>query len=203
MSDHDLTPPEARAIVRRYAHDLRNMINCMDLEITCLLEEAPAARPELPIRKIREQLALTERLVYGISVRFREPSSHPAAATDIFYNWKQQLHKLGQGALFEWPEPQCTAAITVDFAAVIAILVEICLQVRIPAESSLPVAALHTEADRVIFSVKEPALESNYPTDAQQWQEWERLATISGGRLERDGGEFAARTTRLSFPSCL
>jgi hypothetical protein len=202
MSPHDLTPLEARAIVRRHAHDLRNMINCMDLEIACLVEDAPSAGPESAMRKIREQLALTERLVYSLSVRFREPSFHPAAAADIFYNWRQQLNKLGQSARFQWEEPQCAGAVTVDFTAVIAILVEICLQVRTPDGSPPSAAALHTDGACVIYSLKEPVMEHNYPTDVQQWEEWKRLAEISGGRLERTGEDVSPRLTRLIFSSC-
>jgi hypothetical protein len=202
MSQHDLTSVEARAVIRRYAHDLRNMINCMDLEIACLLEEPAAAGAEAALRQIREQLLLTERTVFSLSVRFREPSLHPAAAADMFYNWRQQLHKLGQGARFQWEETACAAAITVDFTAMIAVLVEICLHIKSPAEAPPPMAALRTEGDRAIFSVHEAAVENRFPMDAQQWQEWERLAAISGGRLEATGDEedSGPRVTRLVFP---
>ena len=205
MSQNDLSPNEARATVRRHAHDLRNMINCMDLEITCLLEEPEpsAAATHAALRQMRDQLALTERTIFSLSVRFREPSLHPAAAADIFYNWKQQVHKLGQSGRFHWPEPVCTAAITVDFTAIIAVLVEICLYVKAPAGTPPATAALETGEDGVVYSVHEPAADMRFPLDAQQWNEWQRLTKISGGRLESTGEEDdnGPRTTRLIFPA--
>ena len=149
-------------------------------------------------------LMLSERLVRSLSVRFMEPSLSVAAATDLFHHWRQQLHKLPQGPHIRWDEPACDAAITVDFSGVAAVLCEICLQ----ANSTGELIAAIAEADGlVIYSVREPASKKAHhdmPPEAQQWLEWERLATISGGRLERTYDESAAHTvTSLRFPSVL
>jgi hypothetical protein len=91
----------------------------------------------------------------------------------------------------------------VDFTALIAVLVEICLHAK-PSAAGLPAkAALTSEGDDVVFSIHEPAAEIRFPMDAQQRSEWERLAEISGGRLEVRGEEDEAgpRVTRLVFPS--
>ena len=188
MTESDLTPSEARAVIRRYVHDLRNMINSMDLEIACLLED-PAADPcGPPLQKIRDQLALTERGVRSLSVRFVEPSLSIAAATDLFHNWQQQIKKLGHGPPVQWQEPDGGAAITVDFRAVVAVLYEICLEANLSADAP-PLAAGMTEEPRdVVFFVREPASDKKYrdtPLESQQWAEWQRLITISGGHLER------------------
>jgi hypothetical protein len=202
MSRRDLTPLEANAIVRRHAHDLRNMINYMDLEIAAQLEDPSPEAPALTLQKIRDHLTLAERTVYSLSIRFREPSIHPAAAVDIFHNWRQQWQKLPRGSGIFWEEPHCNATISVDFTALIAVLVELCLQIKTPPDSTPAEASLRTRGAEVIFALTEPAAEYHSPLDSQQWEEWENLTVISGGRLESSpGGPSSPRVTSLIFPA--
>ena len=67
MSDDDLPPSEARAVIHRHIHDLRNMISCMDLQIHCLLEDPNAGSCGPPLRKIRDQLSITEQGLRSIA----------------------------------------------------------------------------------------------------------------------------------------
>lgn len=188
MTEPDLPPSEARAVIHRHVHDLRNIITCMDLEIHCLAEDPSALSCVPRLQKIRAQLALAEQGLRSLSVRFVEPSINIAAAADLFHHWRQHVQELGCGLGVRWEEPVCTAAITVDFNAVVAVLTEICLQTKPPAGPRTVVAAIAGEEGSVSFTVREPASEESYqetPPETQQWTEWQRMITISGGVLER------------------
>jgi len=205
MSEHDITQSGARAVIRRHVHDLRNMINCMDLEIHCLVDD-PAALSCVPaLEKIRNQLALMEQGLLSLSVTFVEPSMNIAAATDLFHNWRQHVEELNRGPRIRWEEPFCTAAITVDFTAVVAVLTEICLEANPQAGPQTLVAAIADETGSVTFAVREPTTEQTYHEtrpETQQWTEWQRLITISGGTMERTYDPLTAHSvTTLRFPS--
>lgn len=204
MNESDLPPSEARAVIRRHVHDLRNMIYSMDLEIACLLEDPAARSCVATLQKIRHQLAVTERGLGSLSVRFVEPALGIAAAADLFHNWRQQINKLRQGSPVTWEEPDCGAAITVDFSAVVAVLCEICLEAKSGADTAPLMTGLTEDPREVVFFVREPASEESHrdtPPEVQQWAEWERMITISGGQLERTHDSLRAHSvTRLRFP---
>lgn len=192
-------------MIRRHVHDLRNMINCADLEIHCLVDD-PAALSCVPaLQKIRNQLAQMEQGILSLSVRFVEPSMNVAAATDLFHHWRQHVEELNRGPRIRWEEPVCTAAITVDFTAVVAVLTEVCLEAKPPVDPQALVAAIADERGSVTFAVREPSTEmTHYETqpEMQQWTEWQRLITISGGVMERTYDPLAAHSvTTFRFPS--
>ncbi len=199
MNDHKLTPTEAQAVIRRYAHDLRNMLCSMDLGISCLLEEPESARSEAP-QKLLHQLALTEEIVRSLSLRFQEPSCSTAPAADIFESWRRQRDKLWRGAPVHWEESSCHAAITVDSAAIVTVLSEICLLAHAPAGL---VAGFAERRQVVCFSIREPASLQAYrdtTPQKQQWKEWQRLVKLSGGKIVRSYDADAARTvTEVRF----
>ena len=196
-------PHEARDSVRRHAHDIRNMLNCMDLEIACMLEDHANSGTIAGLRRLREHVAVAERIVFSMSVRFREPSIHAAAAVDIYNNWRQQLLKLGLGTRFRWEEAASTAAISADFTSVIAVLVEVCIQfTRQPDTGAPAVASLVEEGPNVAFTVVEPPLENRFPVDPAQVREWERIISLSGGNLECSSPAAGdSRATRIVFPA--
>jgi len=204
MNHQELTPSEAQAIVRHHVHDLRNLLNCLDLEVCCLMEEPAGSAAAAPLGKIRDQLARMERTARALSIRFMDSSLSIAAAVDLFYNWRQQFQQQGQGPEVLWEEPACTAAITVDFSAVVTVLGEICLQMKFLARPQPLGAAILEEDGRVIFAIREPAPEGSSldsAPESQQWLEWERLVMNSGGRLTRKYEEAPALwVTRLTFP---
>ena len=199
MNNHQLTPSEAQAVIRRYAHDLRNMLCSMDLGISCLLEEPESARCEAP-QKLLHQLALTEEIVRSLSLRFQEPSRSTAPAADIFESWRRQREKLWHGVPVHWEESSCQAAITVDSTAIVTVLCEICILAKWPAGL---VAGFARTDHAVCFSIREPASLQAYRENkpqAQQWKEWQRLVRLSGGKIERSYDALAGRTvTALRF----
>jgi hypothetical protein len=183
MYPHKLTQSEARAVVRRHAHDLRNMLCSMDLGIACLLEEPESARSDAR-QKLMHQLALTGEIVCSLAIRFQKPSRSTAAAADIFENWRQQRHKLRQGVPVHWEESSCQSAITVDANAIVTVLCEICRRAKSPAGL---VAEFAEKDHSICFSIREPAslkAHRDNPPQAQQWKEWQRLVKLSGGKIE-------------------
>ncbi len=196
MKNHNLTPSEARAVIRRHAHDLRNMLCSMDLGISCLLEEPESARCEAP-QKLLHQLALTEEIVRSLAVRFQEPARHTVPAGDIFESWRRQHGRLGQAMSLHWEPSACGAAISVDSTAIVTVLFELCLF----AKSHAGIAAGFEEEDHAVcFFIREPsslqAYRDNRPR-AQQWKEWQRLVGLSGGKIERCYDAVAARTVTV------
>ena len=205
MSDHDLPPSEARAVIHRHIHDLRNMISCMDLQIHCLVEDPNAGSCGPLLQKIREQLAITEQGLRSLLMRFTEPSLCIAAAADLFHNWRQQIEKLERSLRIEWVEPACDAAITVDFSAVAVVLYEICREAKSP-EGAPPLVAGITDSNGVVeFFIRKKASQKAHnetPPETQQWEEWQRLITISEGTMERTYDPLSAHSvTTLRFPS--
>lgn len=199
MNHHKLTPSETRAVIRRYVHDLRNMLCSMDLGISCLLEEPESARCDAP-QKLLHQLALTEEIVRSLSVRFQEPSRRTAPAAGILESWHRQHEKLRYGVPVHWEESTCQAAITVDSTAIVTVLCEICLRAKSPAGL---VAGVAEQDQSVCFSIREPATlqaHRDHQPAAQQWKEWVRLAKLSGGHIARSYDAVAAATvTALRF----
>ncbi len=204
MTETDLTASGSRDVVGRHVHDLRNMIYSMELEIACLLEDPAAQAFGPPLHRIRGQLALAERGLRSLSVRFVEPARDIAAAADLFQSWQQQMNKSGCAPAILWEDPVCDAAVTVDFSAVVSVLCEICLEAK-QAENAPPLTGGFIEAAKeLMFYVREPVSVKSYqdtPPERQQWAEWERLVRISGGSLDRSyDSSRAASVTCLRFP---
>lgn len=200
MNHHPLPPAEAQAVLRRHAHDLRNMLCCIDLGIACLLEDPDSVHNGGP-EKLLRQLALTEDLVRSLAVRFRGPARDTAAAADIFAGWRHQQSQVCQGDPVRWEEPSSRACLLVDSGAIVTVLSEICLASRSPGGIA---AGMVERQDGVCFTISESSTAEAYRAgrpQAQQWKEWRRLVRLSGGRIARRYDAADGRTvTTLQFP---
>lgn len=183
-----LSPLEARRIVRRHVHDLRNIANYVDLEATLLAEDFEGTPARDTLEKVRDQLAHMETVLRALAVRFGEPAIALVAAADVYFKWSSQMKNLRASPNILWSEARSNSAIHIDFNAILAVLREICvLAGRTTASHPITAKMLET-ADSVTFEIREipEHLPMNVSQDgSQEVQEWKRIVEISGGELSR------------------
>lgn len=67
MSDQELSSDNTRAIIRRHVHELRNVLNSMDLEVTCMQEEPAGVALKTEIQNLRRQIVEAEKSLRSLS----------------------------------------------------------------------------------------------------------------------------------------
>jgi hypothetical protein len=203
MNSSELPPADARHIVRRYVHDLNNIANCLQLELS-LIEDDIASSPHAgSFRKLGREVAQLEMTIRSLGVRFAEPSACVVSAYDVFQSWRDKVEQSGPVIAVEWELPAATPLINVDFNALLTVLREICLFAGSGERPRALSARLYETDERVVFEIRE-RFEAQQRTvrDADpEITEWERITAASGGAFQcscdRDSSQCV---TTLSFP---
>lgn len=189
------------AVVRRHAHDVRNYINCIDLE-SALLEEV-VTDPEAieSVRRIRSQLAQMDGAIQSLSVKFVDPQPITISAADLLQLWKNQIQPLEESVdRVRWSGPVEPKLLSIDPQVIMCVLRElVCRALKRNAEENI-VASVRTTEDAVLAQLREAAPRL---ANSDDWlPELVRLVKRNGGTCSREtvAGSTECVTT-LYFPA--
>ncbi len=106
----------ALTVVRRFGHDLRNALNAMEMEachLDLLVMDGVAKESLLRLRK---QMALTEKKLRALTIRFVAPERVPVPVIDLFTKWNSRALSAFPGSAVTWNCAAKNEVIHVDMA---------------------------------------------------------------------------------------
>jgi hypothetical protein len=196
----EASPKRTLRLVNRHAHDVRNQLNCLELELM-LLGELTNDAPTLDcVERLRAHVATLEMNVKSLVVKFAEPNPILVAAEDLLRLWQGQTAPLlGPGRDLEWVMASLPADLRLDARAVVAGLTELTLAAWSRARGRRLTAVLAVTETEARVSLREPG-QSVALAPELVW-ELARLVTANHGRLEHAPAENAQDwVTTLTFP---
>ena len=185
--NEQLVPLERVAkFVRQLTHDVRNGLSAIDLETAFIAEIATDQEVLDEIRKLREMVAETAKMLRNVSQNFQPVSVHPIPwpATIV-------MEELGKNLQSEFPEELSTVAIENRYvteklrndlnqtlAAVFAVLRNT-FQFQ---EEGTPVRVIGSSLDGLAtIEVREPKVALQNETPPEEWSTEPLRSTRSGG----------------------
>ncbi len=216
-SDPDISWPRLAAFMRQHTHDVRNGLNCLDLEAALLQEIVSDEEGRASVGRVRQQVReLAERL-RTLSAFFQEPQPcrGPLAASELLLIWREQHESLPEPPAVEWLSDIGLEMVNVDAAMLAQALRELLLNARTFCERAPATASVRREGDHVVFELREP---KSQPIDCESWSRSVFASTKRGGYglglcavkrlVEANGGTFTqqgdkgALLTRVALPVC-
>ena len=214
------------AFARQHIHDLRNVVNSLELESSLLADSLPpeAASEDAreSVRMIRAQITRLEELLRLTAGKFvLEPKPQPMAVggDELLVCWREQAARIKPAPpAVEWGDPAdgAGAALSLDLNEVLAALREL-LENAVAFGTAGPCRAGVSRRDgRLVLELREPKAAPVDPADWGRepfsssrrqrhglglWQA-DRAIAANGGTIERAWDAAAGElVTRVSFPA--
>jgi hypothetical protein len=192
------SPQDSRvnAIMRKHAHDVRNYVNCLDLDASFLEELVADPEAVTTVQRMRGQLRQLDLVVKSLSVKFAEPRPVTITAADLLQLWQHQVTVFdGSSGSIAWLAPTELKVVTLDPGVIVIVLRELTMEAATRCRSVK--AGVRTSADEVTAYIEEAG--KGVPSD--ELGERLLLVAANGGRLHRAHDVVAGIwVTSLSFP---
>lgn len=160
MSESSISPTRVAAFIRQYTHDVRNTINCMDLEMELMQDLITEPEAVTSMNRIREQLRAMEVQMRSLSAAFHEPRPTPDIihARVLLQIWREKHAELSDAAQIQWSDKLGDEQVEVDVEMVAAAFSELLNNTTAHSEGSAGPLSAHAEAKAglVVFHLKEP-----------------------------------------------
>ena len=182
--------------MRKHAHDVRNYVNCLDLDATFLEELVTDPEAVATVQRMRGQLRQLDLVVKSLSIKFAEPRPVTITAADLLQLWQHQVTVFdGLSGLIAWLAPAELKVVTLDPSAIVIVLRELTMEAATRCRSVK--AGVSTSANEVTAYIEEAG--TGVPTEGLD--EHVKLVAANGGQLHRAHDTFTGIwVTSLSFP---
>lgn len=97
-----LSPPELTSLVRKHTHDVHNLLNNIDLELTLLGETTEDQETRDMVARLRQSITRTELLTRGFSTKLVEEPIMDFSTTDLVQQLKSDATASGLAVCIEW-----------------------------------------------------------------------------------------------------
>lgn len=187
-------------IIRRHVHDVRNSVNCLDLQAALLGEVTTDPGVAETLRRMRAELTQLDATVKSLQYKFTEPAPLTLTSGDLHYLWQRKIAPLETAdRRMVWSPPPAALAITLDAHAVLSVMRELVLDAWGRAPASVLKAAVMTTSHGIALELREPI--TSKPPAAEALDARHSLVTTHGGTLtvceDAPAGE---RVVTLTFP---
>ena len=167
MFDSSLSLEEASRVIRQTAHDLRNHVNALEMELLCLLDESPDAEVHAAVQRMQRQTAQLEGSIRTLSASLRVPEPEPVAAADLFEQWRSQHRRLQDSIPVIWKPAGARAVIHADSAVALCVLRGMLAMLTDAAGEPLEASVESGAGSSVHFRVTAPA--GGVPASGAAW----------------------------------
>jgi len=188
-------------LIHRHAHDIRNQMNSMGMELMLLGESAGGSAVRESVARLQANLAAMDIVVKSLVVKFTPPEPVMVAAADLLQLWQIQVKPLlGPRREIAWSFAAPIASVRVDARAVVAGLTELTLAAWARSNGRPLTASLEVANGEAKVALHEPGQTS--PLAPDLIGEMNRLVTLNGGHLDHVAAvDSAGWATALTFPS--
>ncbi len=186
--------PRVEQFVGRFAHDVRNGLNAVELQLTLIGEIAEDEEIKTEVKHIRSSLADLTRQIQAVRLATGAPTAHlfPYPAGDFFEDLRERFERqhAGAAARVQWTLAAGTGAVNVDPEQSMTALLELLGNAVQFAVDGSPIRAEAKEnAGSVVFSI----LEQIAAAPADSPEQWGRTPLLSSRRNGYGLGAFRAR----------
>jgi len=187
-------------LVYRHAHDVRNQLNCLELDLMLMGELTTDPATLDCVARLRTHLAALEMQVKALVVKFAEPEPIAVGAADLLHLWKGQAAPLQRpGRELKWVFASLPASLRLDARAIVSGLTELTLAAWSRAGGRPLTAALTVTEATASVTLHEPGQVVGLTPDLIS--ELGRLVTANNGSLEHEPAQDAPGwVTTLTFP---
>jgi hypothetical protein len=179
--------PDVALIVRRHAHDVRNALNGMELELTLLDHESNRPGTREAIARLRQAVSEIGRCVQGLSGKYGTEDVAPILALQISERWKADARHVAPDASIEWHIKFSDEPVAVESGFIRTLLLEILdMAIRIGGTARLQTSC-RRELNRALFEVSavgSGAASEIISTERVYWVALQRLAERNQAVLE-------------------
>ncbi|MGV3663180.1 MAG: hypothetical protein ACO1TE_23615 [Prosthecobacter sp.] len=160
MSESSISPTRVAAFVRQYTHDVRNTINCMDLEMELMQDVITEPEAVTSMNRIREQLRSMEMQMRSLSAAFHEPRPTPDViqARVLLQIWREKHAEQPEAAQIQWSDKLGDEQVEVDVEMVASAFSELLANAAAYAEGGAGPPSAHASPrnGHVVFELREP-----------------------------------------------
>jgi len=187
-------------IIRKHVHDVRNSVNCLDLQAELLSGITTDPEVAESLRRMRAELTQLDAAVKALQYKFIEPAPFTLTSGDLLYLWQRQIDNLETAdRRMVWSPPPVALAITLDAHAVLSVMRELVLDAWGRAPASVLKAAVITTSHGIALELREPI--SSTPPAAEALGARHSLVTTHGGTLTVcEDASAGGRVVTLTFP---
>ena len=172
--------------IRQLTHDVRNGLSAADLEAAFIEEISADAEVLAEVRKLREMISDTAKMLRGVSLYFQPASVHP-----IPWEAKTVVEELRKRVKTELPEQFQAIKITDDFKSetveidleqTLAVLMSVLRNAVqwMPEDLEVSVQGA-SEEGQVVFEIREPKKNFTSDTPPEEWGSEPLYSTRPGG----------------------
>ena len=158
------------AFVRQYTHDVRNGLNCLDLETALLKDSVIDDEGRASVERVRKQLHSLAGQLRSLSSLFQtpEPIAAPIAARELVLIWQDKHAAIPDAPEVRWVDELGDEKVNVDVEMIANVFSELLLNAAAFSQGETLAAAARVKGGRVVFELREPKKE---PLDPTAWGE--------------------------------
>jgi len=192
------------ALVKFHAHDLRNFLNGLEMDLTLLAESADGVERPAAVRRMRQETRRADAMIRCFAARFAVENKTAHSVADVAEQWTADARSLLPEAMIEWQIRSGDAALQIERARVRSALDDfIVLAARKCPRQPLK-AGCAIEGSQAIFSVygaPSSSLKKDDSLDSLLWSLIHDVATQNGASLERNSAAQQKQFAwHLAFP---
>ena len=156
------------AFMRQHTHDVRNGLNCLDLETALLQEIVNDEEGRQGAERMRQQVRALAGQLRTLSVIFQEPQPicGPLSAKELLLIWREQLALLAEPPEVEWVEEIADEMVNVDAGMMAMVFSELLMNARAFCDGQPAIASVRRVGAEVVFELCEP---KSSPVDTEGW----------------------------------
>ncbi len=185
-------------LVKRQSHDVRNILNGMELEMTLLEENNPTPATREVIERLRDASEELNRLVQGLLAAYSLESPTSLPAIQVAELWQADARRTASGVAVNWTMRLGSESVSGEAGLLRCVLKEVlALAIRFAGKRSLQIDC-RCEGGRVIFEITT----SEGQADAGLVEAQQSFWTALGRLAERSQITIEPRTLTMdgSFP---
>lgn len=140
-------------VTKQHVHDVRNVLNGMDLELTLLEIATKDAKQLETVAHLRKSVSKLSNLMQGISAKYATDEAQPTLALHIAERWNFDAIQIAGGVQLKWDIQLTKESVDVESRLIRALLIDLLEQAfKINAQGSLHINC-RSEGGNVIFEI--------------------------------------------------
>lgn len=166
MNDTPIPSQRVAAFVRQHTHDVRNTINCMDLEMELMSDVGMDAEIADGLKRVREQLRSLELQMKALSSAFHEPRpmAAPIGARVLLQIWREKHAELNGALEVQWLGEIGPEEVNVDVEMMSSVFKELLANAAAFSPNGPLTATASAKGGKVLFELREPKKEAVDPS---------------------------------------
>jgi len=156
------------AFIRQHAHDIRNRLNGMDLEVALIQETAKDPEAIESARRLHHQIrnAVIELAKLSEQIADRVPTLTQLPLSALLQTWQEQAELLDPKADVVWRKGEVDADVEIDLHMMQVVLRELLVNARDFSMSAKVIATFYADPEFGYLELREPKFD---PLDTSLW----------------------------------